>query len=90
MDTAGVTTPADYANDAADWIPYGLINIANALTVDTIATFDFANADLVTAIGEYKTLLSNDKVSKTYTDYGIRTYSNYMLAFITIRIVTVI
>ena len=64
MDTAGVTTPADYANDAAEWIPYGLVNIANALTVDAIASFDFANADLVTAIGEYKTLLSNEKVWK--------------------------
>ena len=62
MDTAGVTTPADYANDAAEWIPYGIVNIANALTAEKIATFDFANADLVTAIGEYRTSLTNEKV----------------------------
>ena len=71
MDTAGVTTPANYANDAAEWIPYGIVNIANALTTETIATFDFANAELVTAIGEYRTSLSDVQVLISCTEYGI-------------------
>ena len=49
---------------AATWAPYGIINIANCLTAETIATFDFTNEDLVTAIGGYQTELTAEKVGE--------------------------